>query len=539
MRRSLIASVTVIGLALAACGSDGGDDTASDSTGPADSAEPDPTTDPEGSTPDTDSAPTTPATDIDPNAVFRWGHAGLPPTLDPIESTSATLISAFGPIFDTLTEIDASGELGPGIATDWEFSDDGLTLTLTIDEGLTFQDGSPLDADAVVANLERAREGTATAAPLAAVSGVEAADATTVVLTLSQPAASLPASLGDYAGMMVAPASFDDPAIATHPIGSGPFRVVENTEVAITYERWDEYAGRNQTQLAGIEFRPIADDAARLNALRSGQIDATYIRTTQVGEAESAGLNVDQVPRVQVYGYLINPDSEPALANPVVRRALMHAVDREAVNVGLYDGGCNPTVQYFPDTFWAYSSSIDDDEFGAYDLDLAAELLGEAGESVPALEIMTAAIPTYSNLAVVVQEELGKIGIESSIREVEATAVTVEFREGNFDIAMWAFDTARPDPVAVFANLMPGRSFNPSTYEIPGLEDAIDEIESSTGDDRIDAIHAATELALSEGSLIIPICTPLLSVASAENVSGLQPPVLGNYRFTNVTMAVD
>ena len=346
-RKGLTCTLLSAALLFAACGGD-------DSTASSDDTKP---------TTDTTTAA------VDTDAVFKWGHSGTTLTMDPVAAASGTVIVYFTPVFDSLTVLNAEGQLEPGIATDWETSDDGLTLTLTLAEGRTFQDGTPLDADAVVANLERARaEGATTARFLAPVDAISAPDATTVVIHTLTPAADLPAVLADYAGMMVSPASFDSPDITTKPIGSGPFKIVDNTEAGVTYERWDGYHDAENIKLAGMEILGIADDAARLNALRSGQIDATFIRSNAVGEATSAGLLLDQVDRVQIYGLQLNT-GRSELGRPEVRQAIMHAFDRAAINKGIYDDGCTPAVQYFPESFQAYDPSLVDAPFGTFDVD--------------------------------------------------------------------------------------------------------------------------------------------------------------------------
>lgn len=520
-RKWLLCMTLSVALVAAACG---GDDNSDDGGTESD---------------DTDATTEVPAGDVDTDAVFRWGHSGATLTMDPTQSASGSVINFFTPVFDTLTVLSPEGTVEPGIAESWEFSDDGLTLTLTIAEGRTFQDGTPLDAAAVVANLERARgEETSTARFLAPIESLDAPDATTVVITTSAPAAQLIAALGDYAGMMMSPAGFDSPDVATKPIGSGPFTVTENTETRVTYARWDDYHAADGTELAGIEMEVISDDAARLNALRSGQIDATFIRTNQVGEAEAAGLQLEQVDRVQTYGIQLNP-ARSELGSPEVRQAIMHAIDRAAIDEAIYDGGCAAAVQYYPESFFAFDGDLDEEALGGYDPDRARELLAEAG--VPdgfSVEIISPSIPTYSTLGEIVQAQLGEIGIEATLQAVEPAQYTAAVREGDFEIGVQAFDPARPDPASFFASyFLPGGPGNPGGFEVDGLDQDYLTIEAAQDDERTAAIQDFQQKVLEAGPPVVSVCTPVLSVAYREGVGNLQAPVLGNYVFNDVSIA--
>lgn len=555
-KTALIGIGLVLSLAAASCGSDDGGSSAStpsssasaldDTTGQTSAPTSDPASastaapsNPGSSEPAAaESAPDTTEQqgEADESAVFRFGFAGSTLTLDPTQQGSPTAITYFAPIFDTLTVLTPAGNLEPGIATAWEFSDDGLTLELTVAAGRTFHDGSALDAAAVVANLDRARaEGTRTASGLVAIDSIESPDDTTVVIHLNKPASSLPSTLGDYAGMMVAPASFDDPNITTMPIGSGPFTVVENTEAHMLYERWDDYQGPADIQLAGIEIIPMTDDTARLNALRAGQIDAGSVRINQVAEARDAGLQLIQNERVQFYGYQLNA-AQPELSSPEVRRAISHAIDRTTINEALYEGDCLPAAQFYPASFYAYDPAIDDEMYGGYDLELARELLATAGYPDGfSIDIITPAIPNYVSLSEVLQAQLGEIGIEATITTVEGSQFTTALREGNYDIGTLAIDPARPDPSAFLESyFLPGGLRTPASFEVPGLAELFEEIEMSFGDERIELIRDATELVLENGSPVVPVCTPIQTIVAQNGVHNVEPPSLGNFNFNEV-----
>jgi len=128
----------------------------------------------------------------------------------------------FTAVFDTLLRRDGEGNAAPGIATAWEYDESRTALTLTLREGVEFTDGTPLDAEAVVANIENFRaSSSANVAMAERVTGAEALDAHTVVIHLSEPDPQLLTNLALPLGYLSSPASWDNPDVASNPVGSG------------------------------------------------------------------------------------------------------------------------------------------------------------------------------------------------------------------------------------------------------------------------------------------------------------------------------
>src|SRR5918994_2791686 len=173
------------------------------------------------------------AADFDPDGVLRYGVSlsgqGVSGRLAPFASTSVCDVMVMAPIYDTLTHTNPlNGELEPGLAESWEVVDE-RTVELILREGVTFHDGAPFDAEAVKAGLERnaAEDAAQTAASLAVVESVEAADDQTVRINLSAPAAgSIPAILSGREGMIVAPSALE--TADTEPVGAGAFRLADH-----------------------------------------------------------------------------------------------------------------------------------------------------------------------------------------------------------------------------------------------------------------------------------------------------------------------
>lgn len=468
---------------------------------------------------------------------FRWGTTTIPATMDPSLAGSDAHVAYFLPVYENLIRADAGGELVPGLAEEWSLSNDGLTFDLTLRAGVTFHDGTPVDAAAVVANIEHSKaEGSLLAPVLAVVDTAEAIDETNVRFTLTRPGGDLPEILRGYAGMMASPASIAGGTLSTEPVGAGPFTVTAITDTTVTYERWDDYWDADSIQLDGMEVTVMTDDIARLNALRSGQLDGTFIRPNQAAEAEAAGLLTETGPRVFTYGIYLNPAS-PEFADPDVRRAISLAVDRPSIESFLYDDRCTPAAQLFPPEYWAYNNEIDDEAYMAYDPEAARALLAEAAPDGLRFTLTTATITNYQRLAEVLQDQLGQIGVEVEVEAIDSNDLAARVRAGEYSATVSALYAANPDPAAYAAQYYvagPGST----EYIVPELEASV-EASRLTIDrhERADAIGEISAEVLDAGTPIVAVCIPDIVFAYRDGVSGLQVPLLGNYDFRDVAVA--
>ncbi|MFV0374932.1 ABC transporter substrate-binding protein [Microbacterium sp.] len=308
-----------------------------------------------------------------------------PASWDPAQANEGHPAPIYQSVYDTLIKREPDGELSPMLATKWTSSEDGLALDLDLRTDVTFTDGAPFNADAVKANIEHFQTANGPLqGSLAAVSGVEVVDEDTVTLTLNSPDPDLPYSLSNAAGYMGSPVALGTAEIAAAPVGTGPYVLDQKRSVVgstIILTRNEDYWGE-ELPFDEVEFRVLADETARLNALTSGQVDyAPLNRAASAIQAEAAGLSA---PKLSVdWSGLIFFDRDgtllPELADVRVREALAIAIDAEAlVDVG-WEGRGVATSQVFGPDSEGYSADLD----GAYAYDpaRAKKLLAEAGAS--------------------------------------------------------------------------------------------------------------------------------------------------------------
>ena len=535
---------------LVACGGDSSSDAGS--TAPATTAGP-PTTTGAGATTATTVATTTattaasgdqplevpPIEDYDLDATMRFMYVAPPTRFDPHRATASFDNTSLQPVYDRLIHLQQDGLPGPGLATDWAFSDDGSSLELTIREGVLFHDGTPLDAAAVKANIERAQtvEGSAVASELAAITSIEVAAPDRVVLALSAPSAQLPAVLSDRAGMMVSPAAFDKPDLDVAPVGTGMFRVTSyEVGIQIVYERFEDYWDPDSVRCAKIEWLITPDPTTRLNALKTGEINGTIVAASDDALAEQDGLSMVRRGGLDLFHLQLNRSFEP-FANADVRRAINHAIDRRSLVDTILFGLATVNSQNFPEGYFAFDEATGTDPF-PYDQDLARELLASAGYADGfEFELLYQTFPGGDLIPAALQAQLGEIGITVNARGIEPVQAGDIFyarEEGNALAAQWG---GRADPTQSLRLLFTAEGFsNPGGHTTPEMTAAIEATAIVQPEaDRTAAVQAASAQIVAD-ALDVVLYFPITSYAFDDQVIGPESWGLGRPEFRYVGM---
>jgi peptide/nickel transport system substrate-binding protein len=422
----------------------------------------------------------------DPEATFIYGYPITVSRLDPHRASISQDATTLFPVYDRLVHLSPDGELIPGLAESWEFSEDGLTLTLRVRPNVTFHDGATLDAEAVKANLDRGKsiEGSSVATDLAAMESVTVVDPMTVEVHLTQPNVAIIGSFADRAGIVVSPKALAEGVdLDANMVGAGPYRMVSHVHGDSTkYERNEDYWDQERVpKVKNLEVRVIADDNARLNAIRTGQISATTISARQVSEVENnEDLRLMFNTELQ-YTYIVQNRARANQDDVRVRQAMVHALDREAICENLLEGRCLITDQPFPPGYFAYNDEIPQVLY-PYDPERAKELMAEAGVSDMAVSmLMPAGLPTYPEIAEIIQAQWAEIGISVEIRPADPTSLGEEmFAQERADtmLAGWG---GRPDPAMTLI-----QRAGPDAFANPG---------GVTTDKMVELIGQATSIA--------------------------------------------
>jgi peptide/nickel transport system substrate-binding protein len=436
------------------------------------------------------------AGETDPDATFRVvRHVGAV-NFDPHRSPCTCDEATHTPVYSGLVQLTKDAVPEPGLAESWEYSDDGLTLTMALREGVTFQDGEPFNAEAAKANLERAKtmEGSTVSGALAKIGTVDAVDDMTLQINLSEPDAALLAQLATFPGMMISPAAFDKADLDVMPVGAGPYRVVEHRpNDLIVYERVEDYWNPDAQGSARIEIRVVPDANARFNSLRTGEADAGVLLSTALFKqaADTDGLVAEPTTLLSFEALYMNR-TRSELGNELARKAIMHAIDREALVAAVLGGLGEPQLQPFPPEYYAYNPDLPEELTYQYDPDKARELLAEAGlEDGFTFQIL---YPAYNEpAATAVQAMLAEVGITAQIEAVEPAAIAERFYVQQDGDAMLSSVSGQPDPQVLFQyRYMPDGRGNPGGHTTPEFEALFNDISVTVDPDEREAlIHDA------------------------------------------------
>ncbi|HET8727195.1 MAG TPA: ABC transporter substrate-binding protein [Alphaproteobacteria bacterium] len=345
-----------------------------------------------------------------------------PPYLDPTAGTAAAIDEVtYTNVFEGLTRIDETGAVVPGLAESWAVSDDGLTYTFQLRSGVTFHDGTAFDSADVKFSLERAMAPDSTNAQkqyFEPIASVETPSPTEVVVTLSEPDGLFLFNMGQGDAVIVAPESAD--TNTTDPVGTGPFRFAEWVQGdRVELVKNPDFRDADAIALERITFRFISDAPAQVAALLAGDVDAF----SNMGAPETL-VRFESDPRFVVdvgttegeTVMSLNWRREP-FDDPLVRQAVMHAIDRQALVDGAMFGYGTPIGSHFAPHHPAY---VDLTGLYPHDPERAKELLAEAGHPDGFEATFKLPPPVYARRGgEIIQAQLAEIGIRVDLEPVE------------------------------------------------------------------------------------------------------------------------
>jgi len=503
-----------------------------------------------------------------------------PVILDGAYVSDGESIRVIRQIFESLVTTEEGGtEIEPLLAESWETSEDGLTWTFALREGVTFHDGEPFNAEAVCFNFDRWYNFTGIQQspnvsyywqtvmggfannedpemPESLYSSCEATDEQTAVITLTKPsstfitALSLPAfSIGSpkalqefdadgVSGNADAP-QFTGTYGTEHPIGTGPYKFVSwERENQLTLEAYDDYWGE-KAQIEKLIIRPIADGPARRQALEAGEIDGyDLVDPADVDALKEAGFTVLNRPAFNV-GYVGFDQSKPPLNNLKFRQAIAHALNRENVVTTKYPEGAVVATQFMPPEVIGYADDVTE---YPYDPERAKQLIQESGVTNPTVEfwyptdVSRPYMPDPAANFQLFKADLEAVGIKVNTKSAPwdpdyLDAVTV----GKAPIYLlgWTGDFGDPDNFVGTFFQTPSQQWG---FKNPEIHEALDAAEVETDLATRTEMYEEINRMIMEFLPGVPYVHTEPSIAFKPNVQGYVPSPVNNEDFSKVTL---
>lgn len=461
---------------------------------------------------------------------------GEPDQLDPQKTSSYFAFEVLENVYDTLVQPDANLEMQPALAESWTTSDDQLTWTFTLCDGVKFQDGSDFTSEDVVYSYRRIiDEELSNAWKFATVSDVSAPDDKTVVITVSQPTPNLLSNLGGFKGMaIVEKSNVESGDITTKPVGTGPFSVSENVAGDhITLKANPNYWG-GAPKLGVVEYRFISEPATALASLKAGDIDWTdVVPTQQVAQLkDDSSLTLGQTPSSD-YWYLALNEAKSPWNDVRVRQAIAYAIDRDAIIQAVSYGTAEPNQLAIPEQSFWYTAY---DGYSA-DIDKATQLMSEAGFTGGTLDLLaTSDYPETVTAAQIIAANLEPLGIQVSIRQPDFSTWLDEQNSGNFDMLMMGWlGNIDPDDFYYAQHHTDGTS-NAQKFSDAEVDKLLDAGRVETDKDTRKDLYAQAATIIADKASYIYLYNPSVLQVWSPNVSGYDTRADRAIRFAGVSL---
>lgn len=442
-------------------------------------------------------------------------------SLDPYQLTAAGTREVLFNIYEGLVKATATGEYVPAVASDSTVSEDGLTYTFTLREGVRFHNGDTVTAEDVKYSFETCAETTVDTALAAALSSVQtlSTEGDTVTITLAEPN---PDFLS-YVGMVyIVPDDYTEQSTA--PVGTGPFQFVSRSvQENLVMEKFADYWGE-PAYLDKVTFKIFEDANALMSALSAESVDlAVHLTIDQVNTLSAETYKTLEGTMNLVQALYLNNAVEP-FDNEKVRQAMCYAVNVDEILQLTSEGhGAKLGTSIYP----AFTKYFDESLVDAYpyDVEKAKQLLAEAGYENGFS--MTITVPSnytpHMNVAQVLVEQLAQVGITATIEPVEwETWLTRVYAGRDFESTVLGFDAATLSAGALLNRWMSDNENNMINYNNPEYDAIMKEASVTTDDAKQTELYKQAAKMLSDTAANVYIQDLADFVVIKSNLDGYQ-----------------
>jgi peptide/nickel transport system substrate-binding protein len=473
--------------------------------------------------------------------VLVFARSGDSVGLDPGRETDGESFYGSTQIFDTLVEFaPGTTAVQPALAESWNVSDDGLVFTFNLRQGVMFHDGTPFNAEAVKFSFDRQFVEDHPYYDLgpwqywgymdmsSIIDRIEVVDDYTVTFYLQKVEAPFLANLAMDFAAIVSPTAVAEYGIEfkNNPVGTGPFRFVSWTkDDSIVLDANREYWGEGP-YLDRLILRVIPDATARYLALKNGEVDIIDFPSAEDLELMDQDPNIEliQQPGLNV-GYIAMNNDKPPFDNVLVRRAMNHAIDREAIIEAVYGSAGTVANNPIPPTMWGYNDDLTGYD---YDPDRARELLAEAGladgfeTDLWAMPVARPYNPNARRIAEIVQADLAEVGVQAEIVSYDWGTYLDRVDAGDHMMGMlgWTGDNGDPDNFlfVLLSAAAADAGGNIAFWRNPQFNELIIEAKETFDQDRRTELYEEAQVIFEEDAPWVPLAHSVVTVPVRTSV---------------------
>ncbi|MDV6377808.1 ABC transporter substrate-binding protein [Sporosarcina sp. GW1-11] len=492
------------------------------------------------------------------NETLVFGRGNDSTSLDPSRVTEGETFKVTVNLFETLLNFgEQDTTVQPGLAKEWEASEDGLTYTFQLQEGVKFHDGTDFNADAVVKNFERWANGDADTFPYYnsmfggfkddeghVIESVKADGDNTVVITLKRPQAPFLKNIAMSMFAIASPEAFEkgDDQFERNPVGTGPFKFVEwKPNETITIEKNTDYWQEGLPKLDRVIFQSIPDNSARLNSLLTGGIDLAD------GINPADGVKIEENDKLQLFerpsmnvGYLGLTVTRAPFDKKEVRQALNYAIDKQTIVDTFFEGRAEVAANPMPSSISGYNEDID---AYPYDPEKAKALLKEAGledgfeMELWAMPVPRPYMPDGTKVAEVIQSNLADVGIKAKIVSYEWATYLDKASKGDADAFMlgWTGDNGDADNfLYVLLDEDNIGSNNYTYFKNAETHKLFLEAQTEIDEDKRNELYKQAQVILHEEAPWVPLAHSIPLLGGSKELTGFVPHPTGSDLLSNV-----
>ncbi|MFF1879697.1 ABC transporter substrate-binding protein [Leifsonia sp. NPDC058230] len=480
-----------------------------------------------------------------------------PDSLDPGQTGLVGSIKVDAQIFDPLIwRFSGATDYEPGLATSYSVNADSTEYTFKLREGVTFQDGTPFNADAVKATFDHiadpATKSASAVTSLGPYKETDVVDAQTVKVVFKSPYPAFNTLVASEQFGIASPTALKKYGadFGQHPVGTGPFSFVSFTNGSeVKLKKNPDYSwgpkrfGTGAPKLASLTFRVLTSPTSQNNALKTGEVQvADGLHPQDVVDAKKAGKHITTVDAAGMpYGWLINVDKAPT-NDPLVRQAIAHAIDRKSIITTLFAGEFDLASSVVTKATPGYAEA--GDEF-TYDSKKAGKLLDQAGwklvdgkrvkDGQPlTVDMINIANFGFDDMSALVQSQLAAVGITAKLSDQAFPTVGQTYNQGGSNTASWFFWSLDPNMIkSVFTCAQVASGFNWSHYCDPELDKKIDTADATADPKARAAAFADVFTEINKQVAFIPVYD-LKAIYVTNGITGLASTPDGDAYYAGV-----
>lgn len=472
---------------------------------------------------------------IGPEAEFNGFNVGLN------RAINTNTLLPMREVMEQLFVLDDKGQPIPELATSFQLAEDMQSAIIELNKNVTFHDGTPFNADAVIAHytwLFNLKNGV-NLSSIDRIASLEKVDEHTVKMLFKGPWATALSSIAmpGATSLIGSPTAIQKDPDGFHrkPVGTGPFVFKEwRSGDRVVLEKNPNYWQQGLPYLDQVIYKIIPDGNTRIKSLRSGELDITWVSTPQhVVEAQKdAKLVVNANDFGVAHVYNLN-HSKPPFDDVRVRAAMIHAFNAPAVAQSYYLGTATPVDSVFPKSSPWYCPNLKD--WRTYDLEKARALVKEVGKPIE-FKITTISTPEWRRMAGIIQHMAKEAGMTAEIELVDQTENLRRGFSGDFQMNIWRFNPngAEPGPTLQFyfgavGNAQPFSRHDPS--KVNGIIQSV--LTEKDLEKRKEKYCEVNQIVSDEAMWLYGHHTPLFNVAH-PHVKGVPADPLNGIRVKTV-----